>query len=145
VRSKRAEEYIEVMYLLAREKGAIRVKDLADKLGVRPPSVVEFLEKLSKKGYIRYEKGEFIVLSEKGRMVAEEIYSRHIALKDFLMLLLKIPEDIAERDACYIEHGIHETTLNIIKQFMKYIRERSEEELSWLRELEEYYKKCREK
>ena len=42
----KTEDYLEAMLELTREKGYIRVKDIADKLGVRPPSVTEMLKKL---------------------------------------------------------------------------------------------------
>ena len=123
-RSHREEEYLEAMYLLKMKKGIIRVKDLAKLLKVKPSSVVEYLDKLHKKGLVHYEKHELISLTEKGIQLAEKIYKKHLALKEFLMLLLKIPEDIAEKDACNMEHGLHKETLEKIVSFIKHCRRR---------------------
>jgi len=122
-RSKREEEYLEAMYILMERKGIIRIKDLAKILKIKPSSVVEYLDRLRRKGLVHYEKHELITLTDKGLKIAKEIYKRHVALKEFLMLLLKIPEDIAEEDACYIEHKIHEITLDRIIKFIRFIKE----------------------
>ncbi len=95
-----------------------KIREIARRLGVRPSSVVEYLKRLESKGYIVYEKGGHIYLTEKGLKYAESIYERHRILTKFLELL-GVPHDIAEEDACYIEHGIHDITLEKIIRFIK--------------------------
>jgi len=138
-RSKREEEYLEALYILTKEKKPIRIKNLAKMLKVKPSSVIEYLDKLSKKGLVYYEKHEVVMLTEKGIKIAEQIYKRHTALKQFLMLLLKIPEDIAEKDACYIEHEIHEITLTRIIQFVEFVTNYPGGMPEFLKQLEYYY------
>ncbi|AEM39168.1 iron (metal) dependent repressor, DtxR family [Pyrolobus fumarii 1A] len=118
--NRREEEYLEAMLFLEKSKGKIRVKDLAERLGVKPPTVVEFLEKLAKKGLVDYKKHSGVSLTPLGRRVAEEVYKRHLAIKKFLMML-GVPEDIAERDACYIEHGISDESLRLITLFIEFV------------------------
>jgi len=138
-RSKREEEYLEALYVLAKEKKPIRIKNLAKILKIKPSSVIEYLDKLSKKGLVHYEKHEVVMLTEKGAKIAEQIYKRHIALKQFLILLLKIPEDIAEKDACYIEHEIHEITLARIIKFVEFVTNYPGGTPEFLKQLEYYY------
>ena len=138
-RSKREEEYLETLYILAMKKDVIRIKDIARMLKVKPSSVVEYLERLARKGLVKYEKRELVMLTENGTKIAEEIYRRHLALKKFLMLLLKIPEDIAEQDACYIEHGIHEMTLTRILRFIEFVDKCPVGVPEFLKHLEYYY------
>jgi len=120
--SKREEEYLEAMYILVKNKGVIRVKDLSRILNVKPASVVEYLDKLASKGLVRYEKYGSITLTKEGLEIAEEIYRRHVALKEFLTLILGVPKDIAEKDACYIEHGIHNETLDRLVKLVEYFK-----------------------
>lgn len=120
--SKREEEYLEAMYILIKNKGVIRVKDLSRILNVKPASVVEYLDKLASKGLIRYEKYGSITFTKEGLEIAEEIYRRHVALKEFLTLILGVPKDIAEKDACYIEHGIHDETLDRLVKLVEYFK-----------------------
>jgi len=118
--SRREEEYLEAMLLLERSKGRVRIKDLAEMLGVKPPTVVEFLEKLAAKGLVVYRKYAGVRLTEEGRRLAEEVLRRHEAIKRFLVML-GVPEDVAERDACYIEHGISDESLRLITLFIEFV------------------------
>lgn len=48
--TKSTEDYLEAMYILKENKGIIRVTDIAEKLNVKPPSVVEAVNKILKLG-----------------------------------------------------------------------------------------------
>ena len=135
--SKREEEYLEAMYILMLRKGSIRVKDLAELLQIKPPSVVEFLDRLASKGLVKYEKHGVIELTEKGIEIAKRIYERHEALKKFLRNVLNLPEEIAEEDACKIEHYLHEETIRRIIKFLEFL-EKFELGKKLLQELNRY-------
>ena len=122
-RSRREEEYLEALYVLWKKEEAIRIKVLAEMLNVKPPSIVEYLDKLARKGLVKYVKHEAITLTDEGARLAETIYKRHEALKEFLMTFLKLPEDIAEDDACSIEHELHDLTVNRIAKLMDFFKE----------------------
>lgn len=109
--------------MLWRKDEVIRVKALAEMLNVKPPSIVEYLNKLARKGLVKYVKHEAIALTDEGIRLAEAIYKRHKALKEFLMAFLKLPEDIAEDDACSIEHELHDVTVNRVVKLMDFFRE----------------------
>ncbi|WFO76400.1 metal-dependent transcriptional regulator [Desulfurococcaceae archaeon MEX13E-LK6-19] len=116
--SARTEDYLKCIYFLEITYGRARVKDLSLRLGIRPSSVIDYLKRLSREGYITYKPGGKIKLTDKGREIASRVYEKHLLIKEFL-LSLGVPEDIAEQDACYIEHGIHETTLQKIREFLE--------------------------
>ena len=118
---KRFEDYLEAMYRLQRKGKVVRVRDLARVLKVKPPSVIEQLRKLSQHGFILYEKGEYIRLTKEGERIAKEILKKHEALRRFLRDILMVPEEIADKDACYMEHGLHEITLSRIEKFLEFI------------------------
>lgn len=119
--SKTAEDYLEVMYVLEKKYGRIRIKDIADRLGVKPSSVIEYLKRLDEEGLVFYRPGSRAKLTDKGKRLANKIHRRHETIKEFLMIL-GVPEDIADKDACYIEHGIHPITLEKFIEFIKRIR-----------------------
>lgn len=139
-RVNRFEDYLRVMYMLQTDKGFIRVKDLAKLLNIKPASVVEFLEKLSSKKYVVYEKYNFIKLTDKGLKKGEELYLKHEMIKSFLMLLLDISDETAEKDACYIEHGLHKKTLEHIVLFIEFAKNCPKGMPDWLQHLKYYYK-----
>ncbi len=140
--SRREEEYLEAMLILEMEKGRIRVKELAEKLGVKPPTVVEFLEKLARKGLVEYRKHVGVKLTPLGRRLAEEVYKRHQAIKKFLVML-GVPPDIAERDACYIEHGISDESLRLITLFIEFVEKCPAEFPRFLRHFRYFVEKRR--
>ncbi|AFL94917.1 metal ion-dependent transcription regulator, DtxR family [Thermococcus cleftensis] len=121
--SKREEEYLETMYILHKNKGVIRVKDIAKMMRVKPPSVVDALKKLASKGLVEYEKYDRILLTDAGKAIAEETYSKHLLLTQFFIDILGIPPEIAERDACQFEHYVSEITVNRIREFAQFIQE----------------------
>ena len=126
-RGRREEEYLEALYILWKRDGAIRVKGLAEILSVKPPSIVEYLDRLARKGLVKYVRHEVITLTDKGIELAEGIYRRHTALKDFLTMFLRLPEDVAEEDACSIEHELHEVTVRRVMRVVDYFKRKPEE------------------
>jgi len=116
---KREEEYLEAIYLIKLKKGTVRIKDLASALKVKPSSVISYLTKLSDKGLVKYMKGKSIELTSKGEEIAKKVYRKHKIIKEFLCKILELSEEIAEKDACYIEHGVHEETIRKMEELVK--------------------------
>jgi len=115
------ENYLEVILNLEETQRVARGKDIAEKLGIQRGSVTGALKSLEEKGLIHYEPYGFITLTRKGRKLAEEIYRKHLVLKDFLLNVLRIDPDTAERTACRMEHGIDKKTLERLVCFIEYI------------------------
>ncbi|MCR5182034.1 MAG: metal-dependent transcriptional regulator [Clostridia bacterium] len=110
---KSSEDYLEAMLMLKEEKGYIRSVDIADQLGVSKPSVSIAVKKLKESGYLDMDRSGFITLSEPGREIAERIYIRHKTLTSFFQMLGVDPE-IAQEDACLVEHDLSEETFNAL-------------------------------
>ncbi len=140
---KRFEDYLEAIYRLQRRGKVVRIRDLARMLKVKPPSVIEQLRKLSQHGFILYEKGEYIRLTEKGERIAKEVLKKHEALRRFLRDVLMVPEEIADKDACYMEHGLHEITLNRIIKFLEFVDKhfKLKGKMVFLERLKHYYER----
>ena len=116
-----AEDYLETMLILQNKYGYIRSVDIANHLGVTKPSVSYAVKRLRESGYISMESNGPITLTPPGMEIARRTYERHIALVSFLKLL-GVEDELAEEDACQIEHVIsHDTYLAICK----YVQENS--------------------
>ncbi|HDH87849.1 MAG TPA: metal-dependent transcriptional regulator, partial [Desulfobacteraceae bacterium] len=115
------EDYLEAIYNLAKEKRAVRVRDIAKRLDVKMPTVSNMLKTLSEKGMIDYEKYEYLELTEKGSNVGREIDRRHQILRRFLTNILKIDYNKADEDACKMEHAVSPATLEAFVDFMEFI------------------------
>ncbi|MBM4240761.1 MAG: metal-dependent transcriptional regulator [Euryarchaeota archaeon] len=119
--TKSNEDYLEAMYNLKKSRGIIRVKGIASILQVKPPSVVEALQKLSKTGLVSYEKYGDINLTLKGMEIAECVINKHEILNNFLTLL-DVDRDTADEEACAMEHFLSFSTINKLKKFLEFIK-----------------------
>ena len=110
---KSAEDYLESMILLKEKNGYVRSIDIAGFLGVTKPSVSNAMKRLREEGYIEMDKSGLITVTEKGMEIADKIYTRHKKLTDFFVAL-GVDPDIAEDDACKIEHDLSDETFDAI-------------------------------
>jgi len=122
--SQKAEDYLEAILNVTLEKGYARTKDVAGELNISPSSVVEMFQKLDQMNLIEYRKYEGVLLQPKGREIAEFIKYRHDTLKEMLMLI-NVPEDIANTDACFMEHELHSETVRQIRLLIDVLHEDS--------------------
>ncbi len=119
----RTEDYLEAIADLVASKGYARVKDVSEVLGVAPPSVTEMFKKLGEADLVNYERYGAVTLTSEGETIARSTREKHETLKRFL-LILGVPQEIADMDACRIEHVVHEKTLKRISDFVKASDER---------------------
>ncbi len=135
------EDYLEAAYRVNKEFGEIRIKNLSDKMGVSKPSANSAVKILSKEGYLSYEKYGPIILTEKGLLLGENIANKHKDLKNFLVNILNVKKDIADVEACNMEHYLSDDTMSRLTYFIKYIQScHLERELNWNHQFEESYK-----
>ena len=132
------EDYLETIFLLNKEKGAIRVKNIAKKLGVKMPTVTNMLKTLSDRGFIDYEKHEYLELTDKGLEIGKEIEKKHNVISAFLTDILKIEPEIADEEACKMEHGMSPETLSRLTKFIEFVQACPRTGESWLNYFDEY-------
>jgi len=115
------EDYLEAIWVIGLKKRVVRVKDLMKYFGYKVSSVNYALNVLSSKKLITHEKYGYIELTYKGSILAQKIYEKHKNLIKFFTQFLGIKEEIASKDACNIEHYLHEETYNNLVKFIEYI------------------------
>ena len=111
---KSAEDYLETILRLTLQNGSVRSIDIANELGFSKPSVSTAMKRLRENGYITVEPHGLIQLTERGRAIADKIYERHILLTQYL-IDLGVSAEIAEQDACKIEHILSQETFDHIR------------------------------
>ena len=112
------EDYLESILRLGEQAGSVRSIDVAADLGYSKPSVSVAMKKLRQSGHIRVDEGGFITLTDLGREVAVRTWERHQTLKEFFVRLGVDPE-VAERDACKVEHDLSDETFERLLQHAK--------------------------
>ena len=109
------EDYLETILLLQRKKGNIRSIDIVNELGYTKPSVSIAMKSLREKELITVTDTGHITLTDSGLARAESVLERHTLLKDWL-IKLGVREEVAEEEACRIEHDISEETFELLKK-----------------------------
>jgi DtxR family Mn-dependent transcriptional regulator len=115
------EDYLEAIANLGRGTKIVRVKQISEILGVKMPSVTSALKKLSTQELVEHERYGHIKLTPKGDKVAREVIYRHEALTRFFSQALDINQEIAEEDACRIEHVISPLCMERLVKFVEFI------------------------
>jgi DtxR family Mn-dependent transcriptional regulator len=120
--SKSIEDYLEAIYVIREEKGNVRIKDIAELLNVKLPSVTEIVKKMQEEGLLEHTPYGEIHLTEKGKSIGEKVWQKHKILYIFLKDYLGISDDIAFKEACLIEHSVSSDTIEKLKQFLENIK-----------------------
>ena len=113
------EDYMEVIHLLELDQGNVRVKDIAEKMEITMPSVSSAIRNLKKQGLVSHSRYNLVLLTPRGTQIAESIYLRHRVIRNFLSQVLRLDADVAERDACGMEHIISPETFESLVRYMK--------------------------
>ena len=113
-----AENYLETILLLRQRQGHVRSIDVATELGFSKPSISRAIGILKSAGYVQVGEGGNILLTEAGQQKAEAVYERHRLISRYLVLTLGVPAEIADADACRIEHIISQESFDQIKAFV---------------------------
>ena len=136
--SENMEDYLEAILELEETNKVARAKDIADKLGIQRGSVTGGLKTLGEKGLIHYEPYSFVTLTPQGKKLAKAITKRHIVLKVFFKNVLKIHPDIAESNACRVEHAIDEDVLERLVSFIEFIHSCPRAGDDWLESFQQF-------
>ena len=96
----------------------MRAVDVGEELGYVKSSVSRGVNLLKAKGYINIDRvtGN-ITFTEAGRAKAEGVYNRHRILTAVLVKL-GANRELAEENACRIEHVVSEEMMEIFKNFI---------------------------
>lgn len=101
------EDYLEAIVMLGgTAEQSVRSVDIANQMGVSKASVNKAIGLLKEKGFADQPYYGDVTLTETGYKYAQKVYKRHRYLTAFLSKGLGISEDVAEQEACLMEHAI---------------------------------------
>ena len=109
------EDYLEAILMVSKQKEFVRSIDLARVLNYSRPSVAIALKKLCNEELITIDEKNHVSLTEKGLEIAERVFYRHEILTKYL-IKIGVDSDVAEKDACTIEHVISQDTFEAIEK-----------------------------
>lgn len=112
------QDYLEVILNLSRQNETVRVTDIARRLKLSKASVSQALDQLREQGFICQKPYGPVELTTKGKKYALVVKRRHEVLRSFLVEVLCISQQVAERDACLMEHAVSSETTERLVDFL---------------------------
>lgn len=114
------EDYLSIIYKNKDNKGAIKANQISANLGISGAAVTDMLKKLSKDGYVNYEKYKGITLTKNGEDYARNIVRRHRIWELFLHQILGLPWDKVHDEAHNLEHGASDELINRMEEMLDF-------------------------
>ena len=99
------EDYLESILVLSQCIDRVRSVDVASYLGFSKPSV-----------------SHAVKLMVNQELISQETYNRHLFFTDMLTAI-GVPKEVAQEDACRIEHVISKESFEAIKNYYKKTQE----------------------
>jgi DtxR family Mn-dependent transcriptional regulator len=114
------EDYLSIIYKNKDASGKIKANIIADKLQISNAAVTDMLKKLSKDGYIKYEKYKGVDLTEDGEAYAKNMVRRHRIWEVFLHQIVGIPWDKVHDEAHKLEHSASDELINKMEEMLDF-------------------------
>ncbi len=115
-KSNSSEDYMKSILILKKRNPAVRSVDIAEEMGVSKPSVSNAMKKLREKKLIYFDEEGHIFFTEEGEVMAKKVYSKHSLLTKWL-ITAGVSEDIADKEACMMEHAISDETYRCLGEY----------------------------
>lgn len=117
--STASENYLEVIFDLAKSGASVRSVDVATRMNVSKASVNKAIGILKDAGMVDQQYYGMITLTPLGKTCAQAVDTRHKVIKRFLIEVLGVDNETADQDACKMEHVVSEQTIERWKAYMK--------------------------
>lgn len=111
------EDYLETILLLSRERKDVHSVEVARRMGVTKPTVTKAVRILIQDGFLTME-GMHLRLTEQGERLAQDVYAKHTTIARFWELL-GVPAEIADQDACRMEHIVSDEVFAVISDYVQ--------------------------
>ena len=111
------ENYLEAIYMLSLEQDCVRAIDIVHHLDLSKPSVSIALKKMAGEKLIHVDENNCIHLLKEGLETAKNTYEKHVFFLE-LLEVAGIDPEMAEEDACRLEHAISDQSFELLKKYV---------------------------
>lgn len=116
-----AAHYLMAIRRLHQEFGYARATDVAEELDVSRGAASMALAQLKRRGWVAEDPHRFLLLTEEGRRVTDRVEQNFVILSKFFEEVLGVPGEIAQADACKMEHLLSLETGRRLVSLMRFI------------------------
>ncbi len=121
--TRAGEDYLESIYRLSLEAGeedrSVRSVDVAEQLEVSKASVNKALNQLKDMGMVVQNRYGRVTLTEEGEKYAKIVWRSHRALRAFLEADLGVDPQVADEEACHMEHVLSADTMTRLIAYLE--------------------------
>lgn len=114
------EDYLTAIYRNLDDAGEIKPNLLASKLNISNAAVTDMLRKLSRDGFVNYQKYKSIKLTGEGEAYAKNMLRRHRIWEVFLHQTLGMSWDKVHDEAENLEHSSSDEIINRLEEFLEF-------------------------
>ena len=106
--SDAVQDYLREIYKLELAGRRATTSQIAERLGVAPPSATAMVKRLAALGLAEHQPYRGVVLTTSGRRIALEVIRHHRLLEQYLADSLGVPIDAVHAEADRLEHALSE-------------------------------------
>lgn len=136
------EDYLETIAELVSNTGGARVRDISAALAVQKSTVTAALRSLASKGLVNYAAYEAATLTPSGQKVADDVIRRHEIVRSFFMQVLALDREVADANACRMEHILDPEVLDRLGYFAEFVKCCPSAKQRCLKQFQAYYLRC---
>ena len=136
--------HLMAMHELLKKNGYVRGVDIANHLKISRSSVSITLKKIKHKGYIVEDENKFFHLTNDGQALINSVLSKRRIIQLFFKSVLDLPDQIAEAEACKVEHLLEEETGHKLMSFMGFFMSNSKAATDFRKNFKNFTYKCQE-
>ncbi len=114
------QDYLKAIYQLGGSRSEVPTSALADRLGVKAPSVSGMLRRLDEMGYASHRPYRGVRLTKRGTREAVEMIRHHRLLELYLAEVVGMPWDKVHAEADALEHHISEELESRLDELLGY-------------------------
>jgi DtxR family transcriptional regulator, Mn-dependent transcriptional regulator len=108
MRTQAVEDYLKVIYDLARSGGPVTTSAISARLSVAPATATGMMKKLAVLNLVTHEHYRGVALTEAGRKIALEVIRHHRLVEKYLHEAMGVPWDQVHAEADKWEHVLSE-------------------------------------
>jgi Mn-dependent DtxR family transcriptional regulator len=127
IEQESSENYLETIFQLGKKSKNLRAIDISKHLMLSRSSVSRAIHILEAEGFIEIDENGYIFLTSDGYKKASLIWKKHSLLVKLFIIVGRVSVEVADIDACRVEHVISDETVTAIKDFLSKIGETTDE------------------
>ena len=138
------EQYVEAIAQLLSQDKVCSVSDIAAEANVSRPAASRAVRDLAERALVEHKAYGYVDLTAEGRALAGKLDARHEALQAFFTQVLAFDEEVADTEACRLEHLLDDQTIDRLAELTDFLADHPDVRAAWSEHLAQSIKESPE-